>query len=131
MPDSYPNVTLDDAGIYTLCRVHERSPRLKRAPLGKKKLLEILTSRQRFAWQADPSSARPGRRIRQKVSDTGMYLIAETLKSSLSPARKMRTIFHLLLYLYYMVRNNLDVAVPEGWRKYLPLAQVSFEGKGV
>ncbi len=74
---------------------------------------------------------RPDKRIRQKLRGTGTYLITETLKSNISFTRKIRTTFHVLLYLYYMIRNNLDVNVPEGWRKYLPLVQVSFQGKEV
>ena len=44
IPDSYPNVTFDD-GICSLCRIHDRSPRLERSTLGRDKLLEKLTSK--------------------------------------------------------------------------------------
>lgn len=267
IPDSYPKVTIDEDGICTLCKIHEKSPRFARAPLGKDKLLEKLTSketdtydcvvpvsggkdstyalfyvvkelglkplavsadsgfvvdsameniekicerlsvdlvvhkarfrrhitkealhiwknrgeffspcppcetnnrsvvineavkrgirfvvwgatdfeddpstffnvdsptfRERFGKQIDVSNMRLHRRMRHRLRGIGTYLIFETLKSDLPIKRKTKAILHVLCYLYYMIRNNLDVRVPEGWRRLLPLVHTSFEGENV
>jgi len=92
---------------------------------------EFLTFRQRFAKQQDVSKMKLLKRIKHRLRGNGAYLAKEILQSDISATSKIKTLLHLMLYFYYMVRNNLDVRVPEGWRKFLPLVQTSFEGKSV
>lgn len=49
IPDSFPNVTFEN-GICSICRNHDRFPRINRNVLGKDKLLEILTSKKTGAY---------------------------------------------------------------------------------
>jgi len=92
---------------------------------------DFLTFRQRFAGQADVSNMKLLKRMKHKLRGNGAYLALEVLKSDISATSKIKTLLHLMLYFYYMIRNNLDVRVPEGWRRFLPLVHTSFEGKNV
>ncbi len=92
---------------------------------------DFLTFRQRFARQADVSNMKLLKRMKHRLRGNGAYLVLEILKSDISATSKIKALLHLMLYFYYMVRNNLDVRVPEGWRKFLPLVHTSFEGKNV
>lgn len=92
---------------------------------------DFLTFRQRFARQQDVSNMKLLKKIKHRLRGNGAYLALEILKSDISATSKIKALLHLLFYFYYMVRNNLDVRVPEGWRRYLPLVQTSFEGKNV
>jgi hypothetical protein len=62
---------------------------------------------------------------------TGLSIIYQISKEPIPSHRKLKAASHALRYLYYTVRNNLDVGVPEGWRKVLPAVRPSFEGRSV
>jgi hypothetical protein len=42
-----------------------------------------------------------------------------------------KTLMHKLKYDYYIIRDNVAAKAPEGWRKFSPSLQVSFENKKV
>ena len=42
-----------------------------------------------------------------------------------------KTLVHKLKYDYYLIRDNIDAKAPEGWRKFSPFLQVSFNNKKV
>jgi hypothetical protein len=89
------------------------------------------TMRQRYGGKVDPVEMTPRGLVRRVLQVTGLSILYQMLKLSIPWHRKLKVIPHALMYLYFTVRNNLDVDVPEGWRKYLPTVQVSFEGKSV
>ncbi len=90
------------------------------------------TWRQRFGTNTDRPRMTPRLAARRVLEVTGLNLVYQALfKMPIPWSRRMKLTSHTLAYLYYRVRNNLDVDVPEGWRKYLPTVQTSFEGKGV
>lgn len=89
------------------------------------------TSRQRYAGKADSARMTSGRTARRLFRDSGLWLISDSFRLPMPWRTKVKAAYHGLMYLYYTIRNNLDVDVPEGWRKYLPFVQTSFEGKGV
>jgi hypothetical protein len=89
------------------------------------------TVRQRWARKLDPVGMSPRRVVNRVLDVTGLRMVYNTFKLPIPWDRKAKVTLHALLYLYYMVRNNLDVGIPEGWRKYLPTVETSFEGKSV
>jgi 3'-phosphoadenosine 5'-phosphosulfate sulfotransferase (PAPS reductase)/FAD synthetase len=44
---------------------------------------------------------------------------------------KRGVLMHVLKYHYYLIRDNIDIKAPEGWRKLSPSLQVSFKNKKV
>lgn len=88
------------------------------------------TFRQTFAGRAD-ATRKPHEAVKDLVQDMGSGIVYPILKLPISSVAKLKAILHALIYLYYSLLNNLEVNVPEGWKKWLPLAQTSFEGKNV
>lgn len=87
--------------------------------------------RERFARGFNAREMPPRQIARRVFEVTGLGIIYRTLRSSTPWDRRLKAAFHAFIYLYCALRNNVDVDVPEGWRKYLPLVRTSFEGKGV
>ena len=48
---------------------------------------------------------------------------------NVSFSNKIKTSVHGAKYLYYLIRDNMEMNVPEGWKKFNPFMEVSFEGK--
>jgi len=92
---------------------------------------DSLTFRQRLAQRVEATETNPYERLKGTLGDMGLGAILPTLKLPIPLADKFKVLLHVFVYLYYSVRNNLDVDVPEGWRKYIPFVQTSFEGKNV
>ena len=93
---------------------------------------ESLTFRQRYASKVDTSGMTLYARLKRFVmADMGFGHIHGALKSSMPLRKKLKTAYHMAMYLYYSLRNNLDVSAPEGWRRYLPIVETSFENKGI
>ncbi len=38
---------------------------------------------------------------------------------------------HATKFIYYIIRDNIKMEVPEGMKKFIPFSEVSFEGKGI
>lgn len=89
------------------------------------------TWRERFGHGHDTAAKSPRLLARHLLEVTGLNLVYQAAKMPIPRAARLRLAFHSTMYLYYRVRNNLDVDVPEGWRKILPTVQTSFEGKPV
>jgi len=92
---------------------------------------DSLTFRQQFAGRTATAKVKLKEVIKDILGDMGLGYIYHTLKLCIPLENKLKTIFHFLVYLHYRVRNNFDVGVPEGWRKFFPLVVVSFERKEV
>lgn len=60
-----------------------------------------------------------------------MTPICTLLRLRVSFADKCKASFHMLKYMYYCVRDNIETKAPEGWKKFYPFLEVSFEGKNV
>lgn len=89
------------------------------------------TWRQRFARSRQAAGKTPRLIARHILEVTGLNLVYQALKIPLPANRRQRLVYHTFKYLYYRIRNNLDVDVPEGWRKFLPTVETSFDGKPV
>ena len=92
---------------------------------------DSLTFRQRFAQRVEATKTDPHEIVRGTLRDMGLGAILSTSKLPIPLANRFKALLHMFVYLYYSVRNNLDVDVPEGWRRYLPFVQTSFEGRDV
>jgi len=89
-----------------------------------------LAFRQRYANKGDETKRHVRAIVWDVLSDMGFWQVRAALKS-LPPDKKLRTAFHIAKYMYYSFRNNLDVGVPERWRRCLPFVETSFENKHV
>ncbi len=89
------------------------------------------TWRQRWGRKGTAAGKTPRLMARHVLEVTGLNLVYQTFKLPMPWPGKLKLASHILMYQYYRIRNNLDVDVPEGWRKYLPTVQTSFEGKNV
>lgn len=89
------------------------------------------SARQRFAGGAAAERMTLRKVVSRLLTLTGLSVIYQQLKLRIPWQRKARASYHAAKYAYYSVRNNLDVDVPEGWRKFSPFVQTSFENKPV
>lgn len=62
------------------------------------------------------------------VRKTALHVM-KLLQSKVSVANRLRAALHATKYFYYCTRDNLANNAPEGWRKWNPLLQVTFDGK--
>ena len=60
-----------------------------------------------------------------------MKSILGLLRLRISFVNRYKAILHALKYMHYYVRDNIEMEAPEGWKKFSPFLQVSFEGKNV
>jgi tRNA(Ile)-lysidine synthase TilS/MesJ len=44
---------------------------------------------------------------------------------------KIKAMGHATKFIYYIIRDNIKMQVPEGMKKFIPFSEVSFEGKGI
>lgn len=89
------------------------------------------TWRQRWGAKGKKPPMTPRAIVRFVLEATGLNLVYQTFKMRIPWDRKFKLLYHTLRYLYYLIRNNLEVDVPEGWRRFLPTVETSFEGRGV
>lgn len=90
-----------------------------------------MTFRQSFAQKAVTTRGRRYQMFKDTLRDMGLGIILPILRQSMPIASKFKALLHALAYLHYSIRNNLEVGVPEGWKKWMPFVQTSFEGKNV
>jgi len=66
-----------------------------------------------------------------KKMKKGFKGLLDMLRLRITLINKCKLIFHSLRYIYYRVRDNIDMGVSEGWKKLNPFLEVSFECKNV
>ncbi|MBL7196917.1 MAG: hypothetical protein ISS47_02330 [Candidatus Omnitrophica bacterium] len=57
--------------------------------------------------------------------------ILDILRSRITLVNKCKSVLHYLRYMYYCVRDNIDMGVSKGWKNLDPFLHVCFENRNV